>query len=136
MKNKQLPRHFEIKVGMHGVGAFITKDIKKGTVLFKMKGKIINHPTRTSVQVSKHQHIEDLLAGHINHSCTPNARVSRRARTFVSLRNIKKGEEITFDYNKNEDELAAPFVCICCGQKIAGKKINLMETKPKILTTP
>lgn len=121
MKNNSLPPNFEIKVGIHGVGAFVTKDFKKDSVLFTMHGEVIEKPTRTSVQIGKHKHIEDALAGHVNHSCTPNARVDRKARAFISLRDIKKGEEMTFDYSSNEDELAAPFVCACCGRKVLGK---------------
>lgn len=121
MKNKSFPPNFEIKVGIHGVGAFITKDIKKDSILFQMNGEVINSPTRTSVQIADNKHIEDPLAGHINHSCTPNARVNRKTRSFESIRDITAGEEITFDYSQNEDQLAEPFTCACCGRKVAGK---------------
>jgi len=121
MKKQSIPENFEIKVGIHGVGAFVKKNFKAGEVLFIMKGEIIAKPTRTSVQVGDHEHIEDNLAGHINHSCTPNARVLRQAREFISLRDIQKGEEIMFNYNDNEDALASPFVCVCCGNTIKGK---------------
>lgn len=121
MKNNKIPPGFEIKVGIHGVGAFVTKDIKKGSVLFKLQGDIVDTPTRTSVQIAKGKHIEDALAGHINHSCSPNARVYRKTQSFISLRDIEAGEEITFNYNDNEDDLASSFVCVCCGKEMLGK---------------
>jgi len=135
MKDQHFPANFEVKVGIHGVGVFVKSDVKKGKILFKMKGKMLDHPTRTSVQVGKDQHIEDALAGHINHNCTPNAKVNRKTHYFISLRDIKKGEEITFDYNVNEDALASPFKCECCGNTVMGKKTVIPSKKSELLTT-
>lgn len=121
-KHQYFPPHFVVKKGIHGYGVFTTMAFKKGETLFKLKGEIINSPTRTSVQIAKDKHIEDIIAGQINHNCAPNSRVNRKAGTFVSLKNIKKNEELTFDYNQNEDILSSPFICECCGKKILGKK--------------
>jgi SET domain-containing protein len=121
MKQNAIPPQFEIKKGIHGVGVFAKSDIRRGTILFKLSGKIIDEPTRTSVQVGENKHVENILAGHMNHSCTPNAKVYKRLMALISLSDIKEGDEITFDYNDNEDVLAAPFICECCGKKICGK---------------
>lgn len=121
MKYRRFPPFFIVKNGIHGLGVFLTQDVKKGALLFIMKGDMLDHPTRTSVQVGKHRHIEDVLASYINHSCKPTAKVARRQHAFVSLRDLEKGDEITFDYNKNEDKMASPFVCECCGRKIKGR---------------
>ncbi|TAK74858.1 MAG: SET domain-containing protein [Gammaproteobacteria bacterium] len=122
MKYRRFSPHFVIKDGIHGLGVFTTADIKKGKVLFKLKGTILDHPTRTSVQVGKYQHIEDIIGAHVNHCCQPNTKVYKRSHVFKSSRNIKKGEELTFDYSKNEASLAAPFRCECCGKKVTGQK--------------
>ena len=130
-----LPDFYIAKTKDHHLGVFTSKHIKKGTVIFTMKGDIINYPTRTSVQIGKTQHIENQLAGYINHACHPNAKVNKKNHTFVSLRDIPKDEEITFDYNKNEDILASPFRCFCCHKKILGKKVNfpsLTKLKEKL----
>ena len=119
--------HFVIKPGKTAFGVFITKDVKKGQTLFKLKGPILETPTRTSVQIGKNKHIEDPLGAFINHSCTPTAKVNKKNQTFVSLKPIKAGEEITFDYNQNEDQMASPFICHCCGKKINGKKAKIAE---------
>lgn len=117
-----LPHPFELKNGIHGLGVFIKTDIKKNTVLFKLSGKMVQSPTRTSVQIGTNKHIEDEIASHINHSCTPTAKVDQATLTFVSLRDLHKGDEITFNYNDNEDLLHAPFKCECCGKEIRGRK--------------
>lgn len=122
MKHSRIAPHFVVKKGIHGIGVFAKKGFKKGTILFKLKGDVLDHPTRTSVQIGKHDHIEDYTAGHMNHSCHPNAKVLKRLHAFVTLKNITKGEEITFNYNANEDNLANPFKCECCGRKICGRK--------------
>ena len=124
MKNKKMSPILEMKDGIQGIGIFTTKEIKKGETLFLLEGKVIDHPTRTSVQVSKDKHIENAIAGCVNHSCTPNAMVQKiEPYSFVSLRNIAKGEEVTFDYNANEDKMSCPFICACCGRYIAGKEM-------------
>lgn len=121
-KDSGVPPQLEIKEGIQGKGVFAKKDFRKGDVIFTMKGKIISHPTRTSVQIGEHQHIEDFTAGHINHSCTPNIKVNRKKHQFECIEAIQAGEEIMFNYQENEDSLANPFYCECCGQIIIGKK--------------
>lgn len=117
-------RNFRIRVGIQGLGVFATKNFKKGQVLFKMRGKVYPTPSRTSVQISKNRHIEDIIAGHMNHHCHPNAKVYKRTQSFMATRNIQVGEEITFNYNKNEDCLAEPFICACCYRYILGRKVK------------
>lgn len=124
MKKPTTIRSFIIKEGINGKGVFATRDVNKNTILFKMHGEVISEPTRTSVQIGDGLHIEDELAGLLNHACSPSAKVDRAQQALVSIRDIKEGEEITFDYSKNEDQMAAPFTCECCGEKIAGKKIH------------
>jgi len=113
--------HFEIKEGIQGVGVFATSEFPTNTTLFVMHGTILKQPTRTSVQIGPSAHIEDELGGKVNHSCHPSAKVNQAERTFVSIKPIKKGEEITFNYCDNEDKMANPFVCRCCNKKISGK---------------
>jgi len=56
---------------------------------------------------------------YINHSCAPSCRID--GMNVVTIKNIRVGEEITFDY-ASEGELASPFTCNCCGKYIDGKK--------------
>lgn len=49
----------------------------------------------------------------INHSCTPNcqARIVKDHILYFSLRDIRKGEELTVDYNFGADEETAACKC-------------------------
>lgn len=122
------PSRFIIKNGIQGSGVFTTVDFKKGEALFELKGEIIDHPTRTSIQIGENKHVEDPIGIHVNHNCSANAKLDRKTTTFISLRDIKNGEEITFNYNDNEDVLANPFICQCCGKKIVGKRLSSIQT--------
>ena len=102
-------------------GVYAQADLGEGWIVCDLlaNGKLTLEPTRTSIQVNEALHVEDEIGGCINHSCQPSCKVT----TFfvIALRDIKKGEEITFDYNQNEDTLANPFECSCCGKTIRGK---------------
>jgi len=120
-----------------------TVPIGKRELILHLTGLWTPYPTRTSIQVGE-RHLESETGACINHSCYPNAEIiyiqgwnaneiadselplKPPARFFelrglVSLKEINKGEEITFDYNKTEDVLANPFKCSCCGKEIKGR---------------
>lgn len=65
-------------------------------------------------------------AEYINHSCEPNlvARILKGHIIYMTLRDIKKGEELTIDYHfpKNVDKVP----CSCGAAKCRGT-INLTE---------
>ncbi|HEU5280641.1 MAG TPA: SET domain-containing protein-lysine N-methyltransferase [Gammaproteobacteria bacterium] len=128
------PKHLIVKSGLQGQGVFTLRPIKADDVIFEMKGKMVDAPTQTSVQVGDKQHIEDNLAKYLNHHCEASARVDREKKALVALRNLNPGDEITFDYRKNEDKMAVPFMCGCCGKRICGKSGKPAENKnPAIL---
>lgn len=122
MIHRSFPPHFVVKTGIQGLGVFALRAFKPGDTLFKMTGELRRSPTRTSVQIGDNLHIEDAMAGFINHSCVPNAKIDKQTHSFVATKEIAQDEEIVFDYNYNEDVLASPFVCGCCNRKITGKK--------------
>ena len=49
----------------------------------------------------------------LNHSCDPNSKVNSSNETIISLREINKGEIITFNYKENESIITTPFICKC-----------------------
>ncbi len=94
-----------------------------GGRLFRIEGELSSRPSRYSVQIGENQHI-DLGIGHsfeeildryywrfMNHSCEPNAVI--RGREVLARRDIEVWEDITFNYNTTEYDMAEPFECRC-----------------------
>ncbi len=112
MQNKS---KVEIKKSkLSGQGLFTTKSIKKEQVVLEIKGKLLSIPTffkitqkerDNTIRFSKNQYLSPAgyPANFLNHSCTPNCKLVKKGKKLflVSLTNIRKGEELTFDYATN-----------------------------------
>lgn len=108
--------------GMMGQTAFATTDIPPHVTLFHCTGLVVPFPTMYTICIGKDQH---LLFGDaaecIAHHCDPNVRVVVNATNnintndsnddhdrhsqgfdFVTIKPIKAGELITFNYNTTE----------------------------------
>lgn len=111
-----------------------SESIATGEVVFRTEGDEIDRPSRFSVQIDDHLHI-DLPPGtdlneaadrfpwrFLNHSCAPNVRLC--GRDWIALRPIAAGEEVAFDYATTEYRMATPFPCRCgspgCRGQITG----------------
>jgi hypothetical protein len=105
-------------------GVFATANIRRDSVIFRLKGTVSNKPTKYTIQVGHHRHLSypnirqsndnlDYCWQYLNHSCEPNGYVNSSELTFRALRNIGPGEEITFNYLTTESEMAMPFDCTC-----------------------
>lgn len=97
-----------------GRGIFTNEDVKKGKIVCIMKGKrwhLIHTSKKDAmsnpnmVGLGKDLWIDPTLPiSSMNHSCDPNLG-TKGTVTFVALRDIKKDEELTFDYSTSEDGL-------------------------------
>lgn len=123
--------NIEMKLYKGYKGLFAKKDIIAGSIIFLLKGSVSRRPTKYSVQLSRDKHIDfpsvrkpnddlDYAWQYLNHSCEPNGYVNAVEYCFCALRNIRKGQEITFNYLTTEYELAAPFRCGCGSAKCFG----------------
>jgi uncharacterized protein len=118
---------FVVKRTKTGLGLFATKSIPKGKRIIEYTGPFIpNEEVEKSGRkyffgVNKKWSIDGgartNVARYINHSCRPNAEalVSNRRRVWIwSAKNIKPGEEITYDYGKEYFEgIIEPIGCKC-----------------------
>jgi hypothetical protein len=89
--------------------------------------EVIAFPTRTSIQISKHEHIEELSRlAYLNHSCDPNVLIDFSQMELRAVRDIKPGEELTFFYPSTEWDMSTPFQCLCgssqCLKRITGAR--------------
>ena len=102
------------KSSIEGTGAFATRDFSKGTTICKMHGKVITFEKLkrlyetgkekicNPLQITEKTYL-DLAKPYVyvNHSCNPNCGMRKEAELFA-LKDIKKGEELYYDYSTTE----------------------------------
>lgn len=94
-----------------GRAAVAARSIAAGESVLQCQGVPLAHPTRHSIFVQG-QHLDPTNAVRwTNHSCDPN--VALVEDWLVALRDIPAGEMISFDYERSEPHIAAPFDCAC-----------------------
>ncbi len=119
-------------------GLYAVKDIKDRTRIIEYKGKIL-----TKKQVEENSKFDNDKAIYlfninkkydldgdfkyntarlINHSCDPNCEVyGTGLKVWVyAIRDIKKGEELTYDYGFGYDEYYKDFPCKCGSKNCVG----------------
>ncbi|MEW6709975.1 MAG: SET domain-containing protein-lysine N-methyltransferase, partial [Candidatus Riflebacteria bacterium] len=128
------------------------EDLPAFTFLIDMSGKIVEKPSRYTLQIGENQHIDSDDADEFNlhnnksavhcridnffdHSCAPNCRIEVY-RDFVFLRLIKPvkaGESLSFNYLTTEWEMFSPFSCYCgapsCFGNIRGFRFLSLDQK-------
>jgi hypothetical protein len=88
--------------------------IRAGDALFHLDGDIVRHPDSHTIQVGEAAHLTTRGAWKaMNHACVPNVRIDLGERLMVAIRDIAAGEELCFNYNTTEWDMAAPFTCGC-----------------------
>ena len=117
----RVDRHFRVAAA---------QQIHACDALFELNGDVYPNPTRFSIQLGLDEHIDappetaaedglDLYPWRcLNHSCDPNARF--QDRTLVAIHDIAPWEQITFDYNTTEFDMATPFPCSCGAEECLG----------------
>ena len=145
--------------GVHGKGVFALQDLAEGETLIEYVGEVItwdeaqdrhphdpNDPNHTFYfHVNEDRVIDALHGGNssrwINHSCNPNCEADEvNDRIFIkALRNIKAGEELSYDYGLIIDEpytkkLKAEYPCWCGSANCRGTLLSPKdrEDTPKI----
>jgi len=148
------PWHTVRRSNLHCYGVFANKDIPADTTLFEYEGERISaeeadeqagmdpdDPYHTfffslscGLVIDGNQQGND--ARWVNHSCEPNCEAQEDEEGervyLVSLRPIKKGEELTFDYGlvideEMSDELKAQYACLCNTTSCRGTMLALTQ---------
>jgi hypothetical protein len=104
--------------------------IRTGELVFRIEGMQVGNPSRFSVQIDERWHVDlahgasesEIIRNHpwrfMNHSCNPSVRIV--GREVRALRPVLPGDEITFDYDTTEMEMAEPFDCRCGSEECRG----------------
>lgn len=118
-RSRSRPRFIARQSGIHGRGVFALAAIAKGGRIVEYIGERISHreaerreraaqghPAHTFLFILDDKVVIDATRGGnsarwINHSCSPNCESDDEdGRMFIkALRNIRPGEELTYDYN-------------------------------------
>jgi hypothetical protein len=83
----------------------------------------LRRPNYLSFQIrhNKHIMIDPEFLQCINHSCSPNTFFDTTAMRVITLRPIKRGEELTWFYPSAEWEMSQPFQCFCGSPNCLGE---------------
>jgi len=132
---------------VHGRGVFATKSIAKGKRIIEYVGKRMPWEKASAESDGPHTFLFGLedddkvinagIGGNesrwINHSCAPNCEaIEENGRIFIyALRNIRPGEELSYDYALEVDEPLTPDVkkehaCHC---RASGCRGSLLAVK-------
>src|SRR3989344_3254230 len=128
------------KSKLHGKGLIASGNIKKNETIFVIKGKkikfLINNKRQAKIAGlnwigwGKNTWINPVNFGlYFNHSCDPNSAIKGKV-TVMALRNIKKNEEVTFDYSLDEADIFWQIKCYC-GAKNCRKVIRSIQFLPR-----
>jgi uncharacterized protein len=136
------PGHYDLQVkrSRAGLGLFTNSPIKKDACIIEYVGKVVpkeewdSHMGKYLFEVSKRKVIDGSsrknLARYINHDCKPNGkiRIFKERVYIMAKRNIKAGEELGYDYDKEYfDAYIKPFGCRCASCRAKG----VVATKKK-----
>ena len=126
------------KSNIDNKGLYASKNIKSGKLVINYKGKLITKKeTDTNPKFDNDKAIylfnlnrrfdldgdfEYNTARLINHSCNPNCEVNGKGLKLwiTAIRDIKKGEELSYDYGFGYDEDYKQFVCKCGAKNCVG----------------
>jgi len=89
------------------LGLYATKQYQAGEVVHRLEGTLRLTPTKTSVHIGNGMHITDKFGSYMNHSFEPNTKIV--SNQVIAIKDIAIHEEITFDYNESEVNMAEPF---------------------------
>jgi hypothetical protein len=135
----RLPRQRPFRVGRSrtGLGLFATEPIKKRAFFTEYRGRRLANDEAERLEARGNRYLYEInsrwtidgtsrrnVARYANHSCRPNAESHQiRGRVFLrAIKNIKPGDEITYDYGEDYfRNVITPSRCKCvkCREKRA-----------------
>ncbi len=123
--SRQHPQLEARDTGRYGQGIFAASDIKAGTFIHTLGGARISldefvarvrrgdERLDDALQIGKKTYLDlDEFSRLFNHSCAPSAGL-RQANELFALRDIRPGEEITFDYSATVAPTVWRMECRC-----------------------
>ena len=133
-----MQKYFRKKSGINNLGLFAKGDINKGEKVIEYKGRKFTHK-----QVEEDDRFDNSkaiylftlneryvldgdtktnTAKYINHSCDPNCEVDiiKGKIWIIAIKDIKKGDELSYDYGFGYDADFRQFPCKCGSKNCCG----------------
>lgn len=113
---------------IQGNGVFATRDFKKREIVLNWNPKFIEESDIEKLSDQEKHYISKVNGKillmqpperYVNHSCDPNTKPVNQSD--MAIKNIKKGEEITSDYNGTSNP---SFICNCGSKNCKGLFID------------
>jgi uncharacterized membrane protein YeiB len=128
-------RFVEIIRGARSASLHALRSFARGEVVFALDGRPVVQPTRFTIQVGPRAHLDPISErgspwAYLNHGCEPNVAIDVTSRAIVAVRPIGAGDELRFDYNTTEWELAESFVCNCGAPRCVGVVLGFAHLSP------
>ena len=144
-----MQKYFRKKSGINNLGLFAKSDINKGEKVIEYKGRKFTHK-----QVEENDRFDNSkaiylftlneryvldgdtkinTAKYINHSCNPNCEVDiiKGKIWIIAIKDIKKGDELSYDYGFGYDADFRQFPCKCGSKNCCGYIVScLLYTSP------
>jgi uncharacterized protein len=128
---------------IHAAGCYTTSAIRKGVRVVEYTGPRISperadeiYDGRSTTYLFGLRNGKQIIDGHgvamfINHSCDPNCETDEIAgRVWImARRNIKAGEELTYDYMLYDGAEDDPAPCFCGSEKCRGTMYSPEEIR-------
>lgn len=109
----------EVKLNEHinGFGLYATKSYSKSEIVYVLNGPISIKPSKYTIRIGDNQHILDKRGRYMNHSFDPTTYIDHK--NVIAATDINSGDELNFNYNASEVDMACPFVVD--GVEVSGK---------------
>ena len=110
-----------------GKGVICYRAFRRGEIIAKMSGEVINEIRQHTLQIDADRHLFDThFSGYFLHSCAPNISLDMDKMTVTALEDIPENSYLYMDYAETEDHLFKQFPCSCgtnsCRGWVGGKK--------------
>ena len=137
----QVHKKVEVKKTKKGDSLFSKCNINQGEIILEFEKNFQDTPSRYTLQIDETRYQvsndKDAYENFINHSCDANGYIDFNDLTFRAARDIKAGEELTFNYNTTEWDMEngedEAFTCRCgvsgCLKRIRGFRYLTAEQK-------
>ena len=132
------------KSEIQGEGIFASRDYKKSDFVVRLQGKKIKWKYNEKKDrdycanwfgIGKDLWIDPIFPlSKVNHSCDPNIGIKGMV-SFYALRDIKAGDELTFDYSTSEEEIDWIMKCKCGSKKCRGKMTSIQFLPKKVFNS-